>query len=109
MSWKYYRKVVRAISSERAHALVHSPLVTEKSTFGAERNEYSFKVAMDANKAEIKQAIEKVFEVKVESVNTGITKGKTKRFRGVMGKRKSFKKAIVRLAEGDSIDFGTNV
>ncbi len=108
MSWRYYRKAVN-ISVERAHALLRSPLVTEKSTFGAERNEYSFKVAMDATKYEIKEAVEKVFSVKVEAVNTSISKGKTKRFRGVMGTRNNSKKAIVRLADGDSIDFGATV
>ncbi len=108
MSWRYFRKETK-ITMERAHALLRYPLVTEKSTFGAERNEYSFKVAMDADKAQIKEAVEKVFSVKVESVNTSISKGKKKRFRGIMGVRNDSKKAMIRLAEGDSIDFGTTV
>ncbi len=108
MSWKYYQKKP-VVSAERAHALLRKPVVTEKATLGAQNNEVSFEVSISATKQEIKLAVEKVFSVKVVAVNTNILKGKTKRFRGVMGKRKDRKKAIVKLAEGDSIDIGSAV
>ena len=109
MSWKYYQKNALKISTERAYALLRRPLVTEKATMGSESNQVSFEVAMDATKAEIKASIEKVFSVKVEAVSVSILKGKVKKFKGISGKRKDRKKAIVKLAEGDSIDIGSTL
>ena len=70
-----------------------SPLITEKATLLSEENKVVFKVAIDATKPQIKEAIEKLFEVKVEAVNTIKVKGKTKRFRGIAGRRNDFKKS----------------
>jgi large subunit ribosomal protein L23 len=86
-----------------------SPVITEKSTMASENNQVVFKVADSASKPEIKAAVEALFNVKVESVNTLTRKGKAKRFRGVPGRQKSFKKAIVTLAEGSSIDVTTGL
>ena len=104
MSWKFLNK--KTFSEERLHCIIQSPVITEKSTLGAESNQYTFKVSTDASKPEIKAAVEKMFDVKVKTVNTLVSKGKTKRFRGVMGKRSNFKKAVVRLADGQTIDTG---
>ena len=81
-----------------------APVITEKSTLLSEENKVVFKVAINATKPQIKEAVEKLFEVKVESVNTVLIKGKTKRFRGIKGRRNDFKKAIVTLADGQFID-----
>ena len=97
------------ISKERAYDIVRSPVITEKATLGSEHNQVTFRVPLDANKVEIKQAIEIVFNVKVKAVNTLRQLGKTKRFKGYNGKRSDFKKAIVSLAEGQSIDVTTGV
>jgi large subunit ribosomal protein L23 len=97
------------ISKERAYDIVRSPVITEKATLGSEHNQVTFRVPLDANKFEIKAAIEIVFNVKVSAVNTLRQLGKTKRFKGYAGKRNDFKKAIVSLAEGQSIDVTTGV
>jgi large subunit ribosomal protein L23 len=89
--------------------LLLKPVVTEKSTVGVENNQVTFKVAIDATKPEIKEAVEAVFGVKVNAVNTLRQQGKIKRFRGVVGKRPDYKKAIVTLAEGETIDITTGV
>jgi large subunit ribosomal protein L23 len=86
-----------------------SPLVTEKATALSERNQVVFKVALDASKPEIKAAVEGLFSVQVLAVNTMVVKGKEKRFRGRKGKRSDWKKAMVRLAEGQSIDLTTGL
>ena len=93
------------ISPERMYEVVRAPLITEKGTLLSEKNQFVFKVAPDATKPEIKAAIEALFKVKVTGVNTLITKGKTKRFKGRPGVRSDVKKAFVTLAEGESIDF----
>ena len=92
------------MNQERIYDILLSPIVTEKSTMGSEHNQVTFKVALDATKPEIKEAIEKLFDVKVVNVNTNRTNGKVKRFRGRLGKRSDFKKAMVTLAEGQAID-----
>tara|TARA_B100000989_G_scaffold298587_1_gene288607 strand:+ start:2715 stop:3023 length:309 start_codon:yes stop_codon:yes gene_type:complete len=92
------------ISDERIFEVLRSPLVSEKSTLASQYNYYVFKVAKDSSKAEIKTAVEKIFNVKVVSVNTLNLKGKIKRFKGQLGKRVGTKKAFVKLAEGNSID-----
>ena len=78
--------------------------MTEKSTMASEHSQVVFKVAMSATKPEIKEAVERLFNVKVVAVNTLIRKGKTKRFKGVKGQQSDFKKAIVTLEEGQAID-----
>ncbi len=84
--------------------IIRTPVVTEKSTRLSSENKIVFKVAVDSTKAQVKQAVEGLFGVKVEKVNTLRSKGKIKRFRGVLGKRAASKKAIVTLAEGETID-----
>ena len=98
-----------AVSKERMYELIRSPLITEKSTIISEYNQVSFRVPLTATKPEIRAAVEGLFDVKVTSVNTLRQKGKTKRFRGRVGKRNDTKKAIVTLAEGNSIDITTGV
>ena len=89
--------------------VIMNPVVTEKSTFLSENNVVTFNVPMTATKPEIKAAVEGLFSVKVEKVNTLRQNGKTKRFKGVMGRRSDKKKAMVKLAEGQSIDVTTGV
>ncbi len=91
----------------RALALLRRPVISEKATFGAERNEVTFRVSLDATKPEIRSAIEKIFKVKVHSVTTSRQQGKRKRFRAKLGRRVETKKAFVRLAKGESIDIGS--
>ena len=86
-----------------------APVITEKSTTASEHNKVVFRVSGKATKPEIKAAVEALFHVKVAGVNTLNRKGKTKRFRGVLGRQKTFKKAIVTLAEGHSIDVTTGL
>ncbi len=91
------------------YEIIDSPLVTEKSTQGSEHNQVTFKVSLSATKPQIKKAVEGLFEVKVKHVNTIRMNGKVKRFKGRIGKRKDWKKAIVSLAEGQTIDMMTGV
>lgn len=103
------RKVIKSnnhISDERAFDLLLAPHITEKTTLGAQYNQYTFKVLPCANKVEVKEAVEKLFKVKVDAVNTQVRKGKTKRFRGRLGVRKDQKLATVTLAKGHTIDLG---
>ena len=88
----------------RNYDVILSPHITEKTTLLSEQYKTVFKVALDASKDEIASAIEALYNVKVTKVNTIVTKGKTKRFKGIMGRRSDVKKAIVTLAEGQSID-----
>lgn len=99
----------KTISKERMYDIIRAPVITEKATMGSEYNQVTFKVPLDASKPEIKAAIEGVFGVKVTAVNTIVAKGKVKRFRGRVGQRSDVKKAIVTLAEGNSIDVTTGV
>ena len=89
--------------------VILAPVVTEKSTRASEHNQVVFKVKIDATKPQIKAAVEGLFGVKVKAVNTLIQKGKTKRFRGRVGRRSDVKKAIVTLQEGQSIDVTTGI
>ena len=93
----------------RHYDVVLSPIITEKATLLSEHNKVVFRVAKDSTKDEIAHAIEELFKVKVTKVNTLIVKGKTKRFRGIKGRRNDVKKAIVTLAEGQSIDITTGL
>jgi large subunit ribosomal protein L23 len=97
------------ITAERMYEVIRAPLITEKATLLSEKNQFVFKVASDATKPEIKAAVEALFKVKVTGVNTLITKGKTKRFKGRPGVRSDVKKAFVTLAAGESIDFTTGL
>ena len=97
------------IGRERMLAVLRAPVVTEKSTLIGEHNQITFRVAMDATKPEILQAVEGLFSVKVKKVNTLRVKGKTKRFRGIPGKRPDWKKAVVTLEEGHSVDVATGI
>jgi large subunit ribosomal protein L23 len=97
------------ISMAKAYDIVRSPVITEKATMGSEHGQVTFRVPLDATKGEIKAAVEQVFNVKVKAVNTLRQLGKSKRFKGVLGKRGDVKKAIVSLAEGQSIDVTTGV
>ena len=92
------------ISDERAFSIIKKPLTTEKSTNIQQFNQYTFIVAKDSNANEIKNAIEKIFKVKVLKINTQINRGKVKSFKGNIGFRKDIKKAIVTLKEGNTID-----
>ncbi len=89
--------------------IIRKPVITEKATMAGENNAFVFQVAMDATKPMIKEAVEAVFNVKVKAVNTTITKGKEKRFRGRPGVRSDRKKAYVTLEEGNSIDVSTGL
>ena len=93
------------LTREAMYALIRSPIITEKSTAVSQHHQYMFRVAIHATKPQIKQAVEGLFNVKVVAVNTLVQKGKTKRFKGRPGKRSDVKKAFVRLAEGNEIDF----
>jgi large subunit ribosomal protein L23 len=103
------RKRAEKLSKEAIYEVIRSPVITEKATALSERNQFSFRVAIGATKPEIKVAVETLFGVTVLGVNTMITKGKTKRFRGRPGQRADVKKAIVQLADGQSIDFTTSL
>jgi large subunit ribosomal protein L23 len=93
----------------RHYDVIVSPVITEKSTLASENNQVVFNVAKGASKTDIKAAIEALFGVKVKAVNTLVRKGKTKRFRGRAGIQSDVKKAIVTLAEGQSIDVATGL
>jgi large subunit ribosomal protein L23 len=89
--------------------VIVAPVITEKATLASEQNKVVFKVSRDATKPQIKAAVERLFDVKVESVNTLVRKGKTKFFRGTRGTQSDVKKAVVTLAEGHKIDVTTGV
>ena len=93
----------------RHYDIVLSPIITEKATNASERNQVMFKVARSATKPQIKEAVEKLFDVKVKRVNTLIRKGKVRHFRGMRGELSDVKKAIVTLEEGHRIDVTTGL
>ncbi len=97
------------ISKERMYDVIRSPVITEKATMGSEHGQVTFRVPLDATKPEIKAAVEGLFNVKVTAVNTLRQQGKVKRFKGRIGQRSDFKKAIVTLADGQSIDVTTGI
>ncbi len=97
------------MNREMMYDIVRAPVVTEKSTQGGEHNQITFRVDRRATKPQIRRAVEGLFGVKVSKVNTLNMRGKVKRFRGRLGKRADYKKAIVTLAEGDSIDITTGI
>lgn len=85
------------------------PLVTEKSTMASEHGKVVFEIPVDATKDQVKAAVESLYKVTVIKVNTLVQQGKVKRFRGMLGKRKDTKKAVVTLKQGDSIDVMTGI
>lgn len=97
------------LSRERMYDIISAPVITEKATMGSEFGQVTFKVPLTATKSEIKAAVEGIFGVQVTAVNTLRSKGKVKRFRGMLGRRSDTKKAIVTLAEGQSIDVTTGI
>ena len=99
----------KPLSRETMYNIIRAPLITEKMTLLTEKGQFGFKVALTATKPEIAAAVEGLFNVKVLSVNTLVQKGKHKRFKGRPGVRSDVKKAIVTLAEGQSIDFTTGL
>jgi large subunit ribosomal protein L23 len=99
---------VKAAKPEH-YDLIKKPVITEKATMASESGAVVFQVAMDATKPQIKEAVEAIFNVQVTAVNTTITKGKVKKFRGRLGERSDKKKAYVTLAEGNTIDVSTGL
>jgi large subunit ribosomal protein L23 len=97
------------ITKERMYDIIRGPVITEKATLGSEHGQVTFRVSMDATKPEIKAAVEGLFDVKVNAVNTLRQAGKVKRFRGRLGRRVETKKAMVTLADGQSIDVTTGI
>lgn len=97
------------MTAEKHYEVIRSPVITEKSTMAGEHNKVMFNVAPGATKPAIKAAVEALFGVKVEAVNTLVRKGKTKRVRGRKGRQSDVKKAIVTLAEGHSVDVTTGL
>ena len=104
MSIRPRKKVEMKISTNKAYQVILNPLVTEKATQLSEFNKVVFAVPLAANKVDIKSSIEKIYSVKVKSVNTILLKGKVKRFKGILGRRVDTKKAIVTLVPGNTID-----
>jgi large subunit ribosomal protein L23 len=97
------------VATARHFDVILSPHITEKATVLSDLNKVVYKEAHDASKDEIAAAVEELFKVTVIKVNTIVTKGKTKRFRGILGTRSDVKKAIVTLADGQSIDVTTGL
>jgi len=97
------------VTDPRHYDIILSPIITEKATAASERNQVMFRVARTATKPQIKEAVEKLFDVKVKSVNTLVRKGKIKAFRGSRGEQSDVKKAIVTLEEGHRIDVTTGL
>ncbi|MCB1592198.1 MAG: 50S ribosomal protein L23 [Alphaproteobacteria bacterium] len=102
-------KAKKAEAAEWMYEIIRTPHVTEKATMGSANAQVTFKVPLEATKPRIKEAVETLFGVKVKAVNTLIQKGKTKRFRGQKGRRGDFKKAVVTLESGQTIDTGTGI
>ncbi len=92
------------MKQSQLYDVIVNPVITEKSTMASEYNQVIFNVARHATKPQIKEAVERLFEVKVKAVNTLVRKGKSKRFKGRLGQQSDVKKAIVTLVEGQSID-----
>ena len=96
-------------SKTEYYDVIRKLIVTEKATMASEAGAVVFEVSMDSNKPLIKEAVEALFNVKVKAVNTTVVKGKTKRFKGQLGRRKNTKKAYVMLEEGNTIDVSTGL
>ena len=96
-------------SDPRHYDVILSPVITEKATLASDKNHVMFKVARTATKPQIKEAVEKLFDVKVKTVNTLVRKGKVKAFKGTVGTQSPVKRAIVTLEEGHTIDVTTGL
>jgi large subunit ribosomal protein L23 len=103
------RPAAPAPSEAEMLRIIRAPHITEKATMVSEHNQVTFKVAIDATKPAIAAAVEHLFKVKVTKVNTIRMDGKVKRFRGILGQRPDWKKAVVTLAEGESVDITTGI
>jgi large subunit ribosomal protein L23 len=103
------KKQGKLIEDIRLYDVIVRPLITEKATLAAEQGKVVFKINPTANKQDVKRAVEQLFGVKVVKVNTVLTKGKQKRFRGQLGQRSDMRKAIVTLAAGQSIDLASGL
>ena len=104
-----YRNKLKEVDLNKSYKIIRKPIVTEKATKLSEFNKVVFEVAYKSNKNEIRGAVEKLFSVKVKSVNIINIKGKVKRFKGVPGKRNDIKKAVITLEEGNTIDISAGV
>jgi large subunit ribosomal protein L23 len=102
-------RVETKLTRQQMYDIIRAPVITEKATNVSEHNQVVFRVPLTATKREVKAAVEGLFNVKVRAVNTLRVQGKTKRFRGRVGHRSDFKKAIVTLAEGARIDVTTGI
>ena len=98
-----------SVTDPRHYDVILAPVITEKATAASERNQVLFRVARNATKPQIKEAVEKLFDVKVKSVNTHLRKGKVKAFKGTVGEQSQVKRAIVTLEEGHRIDVTTGL
>ena len=108
-SSKIKKLIKNNLSHEKAFNIILKPIVTEKSTILSENNQIVFLVNINSNKIDIKKSIELIYKVKVNSVNIIRVKGKTKVFKGKVGKRSDYKKAIISLSKGQSIDLSMGV
>ena len=108
-SSKIKKLINNNLSKEKAFNVIQKPIVTEKSTILSENNQIVFLVNINSNKIDIKKSIELIYGVKVNSVNIIRVKGKTKVFKGKVGKRSDYKKAIISLSKGQSIDLSMGV
>ena len=104
-----YKNKFKEVDLNKSYKIILKPIVTEKATKLSEFNKVVFEVAPTTNKIDIKGAVEKLFSVKVKAVNIINIKGKVKRFKGVLGKRKDLKKAVITLEEGNTIDISAGV
>tara|TARA_Y100001001_G_scaffold87433_1_gene85562 strand:- start:473 stop:793 length:321 start_codon:yes stop_codon:yes gene_type:complete len=94
---------------EWMYEIVREPVITEKATLGSEHGQVTFRVPKTATKPQVRDAVQALFGVEVTKVNTSILKGKTKRFKGILGRRSDQKKAVVTLADGQTIDVGSGL
>ena len=104
-----YKNRFKEVDLNKSYKIIFKPIVTEKATKLSEFNKVVFEVASTTNKIDVKSAVEKLFSVKVKAVNIINIKGKVKRFKGVLGKRKDSKKAVITLEEGNTIDISAGV
>ena len=104
-----FKNNLKKVDLNKSYKIIRQPIVTEKATKLSEYNKVVFEVAYKSNKNEIRGAVEKLFSVKVKSVNIINIKGKLKRFKGVLGKRNDIKKAVITLEEGNTIDISAGV
>lgn len=103
------KKEKAPLAKEVLYGVIQRPVVTEKATAASEHNKVIFRVSADATKGQVKEAVEALFKVKVTSVNTMNVRGKVKVFRGYLGQRKGYKKAVVTLEAGQSIDLASGI